>query len=170
MLLLAALVIFIYNIFTVSRIKTEEGISFVNTNKIEMEKQLNEMLDGYPMKQMIPHILEKDPKVAAFLVSIAKKESNWGKRVPVLDGKDCFNYWGYRGIRDRMGSGGHTCFDNPKDAVDTVGERLEELIVMGIDTPGDMVVWKCGSSCDTHSSSSVAKWISDVKIFFQKLN
>lgn len=170
MFLIAAFVIFINNIFTASKIRTGEGISFVNTNKIEMEKQLNEMLDGYPMKQMIPYILEKDPEVAAFLVSIAKKESNWGKRVPVLNGQDCFNYWGYRGIRDRMGSGGHTCFDSPKDAVDTVGERLEELIVMGIDTPSDMVVWKCGSSCDTHSSSSVAKWISDVKLFFQKLD
>jgi hypothetical protein len=120
------------------------------------------------MEKMTPYIAEKDRKVAAFLVAIAKKESNWGKRVPVLNGQDCFNYWGYRGIRDRMGTGGHTCFDSPEDAVDTVAGRLKELVEADIDTPEEMVIWKCGSSCAGHSDYSVKKWISDVEMYFSE--
>ncbi|MDH4330604.1 MAG: hypothetical protein OEV93_03575 [Candidatus Moranbacteria bacterium] len=134
------------------------------------EKEVWDMVEGYPIEKMIPYILEKDRTVAAFLIGIAKKESNWGKRKPVLNGKDCYNYWGYRGIRDKMGSGGHTCFDSPKDAVDTVAKRLSTLVDEDLDTPSEMIIWKCGSSCKGHSDYSVKKWISDVDMYFKQLN
>jgi hypothetical protein len=135
------------------------------------EKRLREMVKGYPIEAMIPFILEQDHIVAAFLVSIGKKESNWGKRVPVLDGQDCFNYWGYRGIRDRMGTGGHTCFENRQDAVNTVAKRIKTLVEKNqLNTPQKMIIWKCGNTCSGHSRESVVKWISDVEMYFSQLN
>jgi hypothetical protein len=105
-------------------------------------------------------------------VAIAKKESNWGKRVPVLNGQDCYNYWGYRGVRDRMGTGGHTCFDSTKDAVDTVAKRIGFLVSnKKLNTPDKMVIWKCGSNCAVTGGQAAAnKWISDVSLYFDKLN
>lgn len=147
-----------------------EGLNSVTEDRVALEGNIKEMVKGYPIEQMVPYILEKDNLTAAFLVSIAKKESNWGKRVPVLDGEDCFNYWGYRGIRERMGTGGHTCFDSPEDAVDTVGKRIETLIKKyELTTPQDMIIWKCGSSCAGHSEYGVRKWISDVGYYFEKI-
>lgn len=135
------------------------------------ETRLREMVKGYPIEQMIPFIAKQDRLVATFLVSIAKKESNWGKRVPVLNGEDCFNYWGYRGIRERMGTGGHTCFDSREDAVETVAARIKKLVEQEqLNTPSKMVVWKCGYSCEGHSRESVRKWIADVSMYFQTLN
>lgn len=158
-----------FNFFN-DEIRIIEGLDSVTQDRIALEKNIKEMVAGYPIEQMVPYILEKDNMTAAFLVSIAKKESNWGKRVPVLDGQDCYNYWGYRGIRDRMGTGGHTCFDSPKDAVDTVGKRITTLIKKyELTTPEDMIIWKCGSSCAGHSDSGVRKWISDVGLYFRKI-
>ncbi|HCP08463.1 MAG TPA: hypothetical protein DIT25_01540, partial [Candidatus Moranbacteria bacterium] len=94
----------------------------------EFEAKIMEMVKGHPIEAMVPEIVKKDRIVAAFLIGIAKQESDWGKRVPVLDGQNCYNYWGYRGIRKRMGTGGHTCFDSPQDAVDTVAKRIEFLV------------------------------------------
>jgi hypothetical protein len=68
-----------------------------------------------------------------------------------------------------MGTGGHTCFDSPKDAVDTVAGRLQDLVQSDIDTPQEMVIWKCGSSCAGHSEYSVNKWISDVEMYFEEI-
>ncbi|MFO7807122.1 MAG: hypothetical protein R6V40_01715 [Candidatus Moraniibacteriota bacterium] len=141
---------------------------FDEVKQEELSGEIKKMVGGTPMEKMTPYIANKDRRVAAFLVAIAKKESNWGKRVPVLNGQDCYNYWGYRGIRDRMGTGGHTCFDSPKDAVDTVAGRLKDLVEADIDTPEEMVIWKCGSSCAAHSDYSVKKWISDVEMYFDK--
>jgi hypothetical protein len=156
--------------FLEERIPILNGLNSITGDRVALEENIKEMVAGYPIEQMVPYILEKDNLTAAFLVSIAKKESNWGKRVPVLDGEDCFNYWGYRGIRDRMGTGGHTCFDSPKDAVDTVGKRIETLIrKYDLKTPSDMIIWKCGSSCAGHSDSGVRKWISDVELYFKKI-
>jgi hypothetical protein len=135
-----------------------------------MEEEINKMVDGYPIKKMTPLIAQLDTRVAAFVIAIAKKESNWGKRVPVLNGEDCFNYWGYRGIREKMGTGGHTCFDSPRDAVETVSRRINDLVQAEIDTPQEMVIWKCGSSCAGHSEYSVDKWISDVEMYFEKFD
>lgn len=161
---------FIAYFYWSQKVLITEGVAFENTEKIKLQEEIYEMVKGYPIEQMVPYIVEWDPKVAAFLVSIAKKESAWGKRVPVLNGEDCYNYWGYRGIRDRMGTGGHTCFDSPKDAVDTVGKRIYELVIkQNLDTPDKMIVWKCGSSCAGHSNYGVQKWISDVNLYFQKI-
>ncbi len=137
-----------------------------------IKKEIKEMVKGYPIEKMIPYIAKQDKVVAAFLVGIAKKESDWGKRVPVLNGEDCYNYWGYRGIRKRMGSGGHTCFDSPEDAVKTVAKRLEFLVSNEkLNTPGKMVVaWKCGYDCSWDSESAVKKWASDVDLYFKKFN
>ncbi|MDZ7612200.1 MAG: hypothetical protein U5L10_05550 [Candidatus Moranbacteria bacterium] len=142
---------------------------FEEVKQEELEGEINKMVAGTPMEKMTPYIAQKDRRVAAFIVAIAKKESNWGKRVPVLNGQDCYNYWGYRGIRERMGTGGHTCFDSRKDAVDTVAGRLKDLVEADIDTPEEMVIWKCGSTCEGHSDYSVRKWINDVEMYFEKL-
>jgi len=129
------------------------------------------IVKDYPIEEMLPYIFEQDRLVVAFLIGIAKKESNWGKRVPVLNGQDCFNYWGYRGIRRMMGSGGHTCFNSRKDAVETVAKRLSTLINSHkLNTPEKMIIWKCGFSCSGHSRESVKKWISDVDMYFQELS
>ncbi|MEK9151366.1 MAG: hypothetical protein AAB547_01935 [Patescibacteria group bacterium] len=129
------------------------------------------MVKGYPIEEMLPYIFEQDRLTAAFLIGIAKKESNWGKRVPVLNDQDCFNYWGYRGIRRMMGTGGHTCFNSRKDAVETVAKRLSTLInSQQLNTPEKMIIWKCGFSCSGHSRESVRKWIADVDMYFKQLS
>ncbi len=142
---------------------------FSEAQGAEYEENIRKMVAGYPIEDMLPYILEKDKITAAFLIGIAKKESNWGKRVPVLDGQDCYNYWGYRGVRRMMGTGGHTCFNSRQDAVDTVAKRLDKLIKSEqLNTPEKLVVWKCGFSCEGHSRESVKKWISDVDMYYSQ--
>ncbi len=137
----------------------------------EYRAKITDMVKGYPIEAMLPYIFEQDRTVAAFLIGIAKKESNWGKRVPVLEGQDCFNYWGYRGVRRLMGTGGHTCFNSRKDAVDTVARRITTLVYSErLNTPEKMILWKCGFSCQGHSRESVKKWISDVDMYFSQLD
>lgn len=140
--------------------------------KKEYEEKIRKMVKGYPIESMVSEIAKKDKAVAAFLVGIAKKESNWGKRVPVLNGEDCYNYWGYRGKRAKMGTGGHTCFDSPKDAVDTVSRRIEFLVKNEkLNNPNKMVVvWKCGYDCSWDDPQNVRKWVSDVDTYFKKLD
>lgn len=102
---------------------------FIDEEKQDkFEAEVRRMVAGYPIESMLPFILEKDRITATFLIGIAKKESNWGRRVPVLDGQDCYNYWGFRERRRLMGTGGHTCFNGKKDAVDSVSKRIENLI------------------------------------------
>lgn len=135
------------------------------------KENVREMVKGYPIEAMLPYIFEQDRMTAAFLIGIAKKESNWGKRIPVLADQDCFNYWGYRGIRRMMGTGGHTCFNSRKDAVETVAKRLNTLIHSEkLNTPEKMIIWKCGFSCSGHSRESVKKWISDVDMYFSQVD
>ncbi len=137
----------------------------------KFEQKVREMVKGYPIEEMLPYIFEKDRLVATFLIAIGKKESAWGVHVPVLDDQDCFNYWGFRGQRRLMGTGGHTCFNSRKDAVDTVAKRLSSLIHDSkLDTPKDLILWKCGFSCAGHSPYSVQKWIADVDLYYQELN
>ncbi len=135
---------------------------------IELEKKIRKVTAGFPIENMTRYIAREDEQVAAFIVAIAKKESNWGKRTPKLDGQECNNYWGFRQKRERMGSGGHTCFDSQKEAVHSIALRIKELIDNGIDTPEKMVVWKCGYSCEAHNPESVAKWIADVGFYYNK--
>lgn len=129
----------------------------------DIAARVQEMTRGYPIESMSEYIARFDEKTAAFLVSIAKKESNWGRRIPVLKGKDCYNYWGFRDPDNTLGSGGHTCFSSPEHAVRQVGKRIRELIYKyDRDTPKEMAVWKCGSVCNEDVSGSVQKWIADV--------
>jgi len=137
--------------------------------KEKFAQEIKEMVKGYPIEKMIPYIAEKNKIVAAFLVAIAKKESGWGVHVPVYQGQDCYNYWGWIG-KNRVGSGGHTCFDNPEDAVNTVAKRIEFLVSNEkLDTPKKMIVWKCGD-CGWDSAAAMRSWIDDVDYYFKKLN
>ncbi len=152
----------------------QQDVFFEYFNEIteeQYENNIRAMVKDYPIEPMLPYIFAQDRLTAAFLVGIAKKESNWGKRIPVLDDQDCFNYWGYRGVRRMMGTGGHTCFNSRKDAVETVAKRIKNLVSSEkLDTPEKMIVWKCGYSCQGHSRESVKKWISDVDMYFSQLN
>ena len=145
---------------------------FIDEGKQEkFEAEVKRMVAGYPIESMLPFIFEKDRITATFLIGIAKKESNWGRRVPVLDGQDCYNYWGFRAKRRLMGTGGHTCFNGREDAVDSVSSRIENLIYeYERNTPEEMIVWKCGYSCAGHSPESVRKWIADVEGYYNALN
>lgn len=139
----------------------------------QLEKEIYAMVGDTPMKQMVPYIAEQDRIVAAFLVGIARQESSWGVHVPVdEEGNDCYNYWGYRGKRAKMGTGGHTCFDSPKDAVATVAKRLSFLVSNEkMTTPGKMVVvWKCGYDCSWDKSENVRRWVDSVNHYFKQFN
>jgi hypothetical protein len=132
------------------------------------EKNVAKMVSDKPIKEMVPFISQRDRKTASFLVAIAKKESNWGKFSPKKDGKECYNYWGYRGTYNQTKSG-YSCFDSPEQAVNVVGDRIDELVAQKIDTPKEMIVWKCGRSCAGHGSYDVKKWIQDVDLYVNKL-
>jgi len=155
----------------------EEIKPIVNLNAIErihrtqskkIERKVIEMTKGYPIEKMVYEISLQREDVAAYLIAIAKKESAWGKRTPKLNGQECYNLWGFRQKRKKMGSGGHTCFDNPQDAVETVSKRIEYLLEQKVDTPEEMVIWKCGNDCASHNPESVQKWIDDVGFYHQK--
>ncbi|MEA1926268.1 MAG: hypothetical protein U9M90_03455 [Patescibacteria group bacterium] len=151
------------------KVELLEGLSIENIEKIELEQKIRSMVSGYPIEDMVPCIIEKDPKVAAFMISIAKKESDWGRRCPKYKGRDCFNYWGYKGP-NRIGSGGHSCFNSRKEAVDIVSKRIETLVYQkDLNTPAKMIVWKCGSTCSGHNSFGVRKWINDVNYYYKEL-
>ncbi len=127
------------------------------------------LVQGHPMEEMAPEMAQKDKAVAAFLISIAKKESDWGTHSPKKDGQECFNFWGYKGGYN-VTEGGYSCFDSPEQAVDIVGARIQTLIAQKIDTPARMVVWKCGNAaCAGFDPADVQKWISDVSAYYYRL-
>lgn len=135
----------------------------------EKESRLSGVVGNYPISVMVPHIAKRDQSVASFLVAIAKKESDWGKHTPKKNGKECYNYWGYRGKENTTDSG-YSCFDSPEHAVTVVGNRIENLLSKKIDTPAKMVVWKCGRDCEAAGGQAAAnKWISDVAHVYKKL-
>jgi hypothetical protein len=135
----------------------------------EFKEEIQEIVKGTPIESMVPEIAKQDRIVAAFLVAIAKKESGWGVHVPVYQGQNCYNYWGWRG-KNPVGSGGHTCFDSPKDAVETVAKRIAFLVSnKKLDTPQKMIVWKCGD-CGWDNAAAMQSWINDVDLYFRKLN
>jgi hypothetical protein len=127
------------------------------------------MVAGHPIEKMASYILKRDKKVGSFLVAIAKKESDWGLHSPLKAGRDCYNYWGYRGGYN-MTESGYSCFDSPEQAIAVVGDRIEDLLEEQINTPVKMIVWKCGRTCAGHDPAGVAKWISDVDLYYGKLN
>jgi len=141
-----------------------------NKKQDSKEKTLaEEMVSGHPIEKMLSFIYQKDKKVAAYLLAIGNKESKWGTYSPQKDGRDCFNYWGYRGSYNQTESG-YSCFDSPEQAVKEVGGKIEKLLAQNISTPSEMVVWKCGASCAGHDPGGVKKWISDVDYYYQMLN
>ncbi len=133
------------------------------------EEKYQTLVSGSPLEKMLPFIEKCDSETAAYLIAIAKKESDWGQYSPKKDGNDCFNYWGYRGDYNQTDSG-YSCFDSAEQAISVVGARIRELLDKKIDTPEKMVVWKCGSSCAGHDSEGVRKWITDVALYYQKAN
>ena len=121
------------------------------------------------MMAMIPALTEQDRDVASYLVSIAKKESDWGLHTPKKNGRECYNLWGYRG-RENPTESGYSCFDSPEQAVQVVGGRIGKLLGERIDTPAKMVVWKCGGDCEAAGGQAAAnKWIADVAFIYNKL-
>lgn len=146
-----------------------EGI--VSHEKRAFEAELRTMVKGYPIEAMVSTIATYDRDIAGLIVGIAKKESNWGKRVPrTTSGDDCFNYWGYKGAGARGIAMGHGCFGESAEAVHAIGGRLQELVALRhTSEPANLTIWKCGSSCASHSPESVKKWISDVDLYFRAI-
>jgi hypothetical protein len=147
----------------------KETLLIENSSRSELKDELYEMVGDSPIRDMIERIAQKDQRVAALLVGIAKKESSFGKASPSKEGKDCFNYWGYKGSASRGTGMGYACFGSKEEAVDIVGERIKKLVEKKLDTPAKMIVWKCGSSCAGHDAGAVKKWISDVEIYFNRI-
>ncbi|MFA6973323.1 MAG: hypothetical protein WC238_01105 [Parcubacteria group bacterium] len=137
--------------------------------KADLEREIMEMVKGHPIEEMVPQIAKQERVVAAFLIGIARQESAWGVRVPVYQGKDCYNYWGWRG-KNAVGTGGHTCFASKEEAVATVAKRIKFLVSnQKLNTPEKMIVWKCGD-CSWDSQVNMQRWINSVGIYFKKLN
>lgn len=148
--------------------KTANGIPshFKSLSQWRLEKTITEMTEGYPIAEMLPYIFEQEQLTSAYLISIAKKESNWGKKSPKKNGEDCYNYWGFKGEGSRGFAAGHGCFGSPEEAVEAVSARINTLTQeYERKTPRQMVVWKCGYSCNGHNEASVQKWISDVAYY-----
>lgn len=135
----------------------------------EAKNQMYQLVGNAPIKEMIPSIMDLDQRVAAFIIGIAKKESDWGRHAPSRSGKTCYNYWGYKGSGSRGTSMGYACFGSPEEAVEIVGKRIENLVAKNINNPSKMLVWKCGSSCAGHDPGGVQKWVSDVSLYFGKV-
>lgn len=128
------------------------------------------IVSGYPIEAMADDIAHFDREVAALIVGIAKKESDWGRRSPRDASGDCFNYWGYKGSGGRGSAMGYACFDSRGEAVRAVGGRIAELVAARqASDPERLVVWKCGSSCAGHDPEGVRKWIADVRHYYEKV-
>jgi len=149
--------------------KVTEKVSH-NSDKT-LDGTIREMVAGYPVERMVPAIAEYDRGVAALIVGIAKKESDWGRRSPRdMNGDDCFNYWGYKGAGSRGGAMGHGCFGSPEEAVAAIGDRLSQLVALRrTSEPKNMIIWKCGASCQGHTDASVKKWIADVSLYYDRI-
>lgn len=132
--------------------------------------ELEKLLKGYPLAKMAPEIAKQEPEIAALIVGIARKESQWGLRSPKKNG-DCFNYWGYKGSGGRGVGMGYACFATREEAIEKIATRLEKLVdKRGTSKPNALVTpWKCGNSCATHSPESVRKWVSDVNQYYTKV-
>jgi hypothetical protein len=146
-----------------------EKLAEEKSKESDLKKDVAKIVKGTPMSAMVNAICEKPKPVAAFIVGIAMKESKFGIYSPKIGGRDCYNYWGFKGGGTTV-SGGYTCFNSPEQAVDAVGKRIEKMVAKGVKTPAQAISWKCGSSCAGHDPSGVRKWISDVAINFYKIN
>jgi hypothetical protein len=135
----------------------------------EFETEILRYVKGRPMETMAPYIAKQPRIVAAFLVGIAMKESKFGVYAPHSGGRDCYNYWGYKG-RENTTASGYSCFNSPEHAIQVVGKKIASLVNRGISNPAEMISWKCGSSCAGHGAENVRKWIADVGVNFYKIN
>lgn len=168
-LVISSALLFSFLCFQEARqIQTSFSLTNTSNEKNIFEKKIHDLVGGYPIEKMAPYISRKNKRVASYLVAIAKKESNWGRHSPKKDGKECFNYWGYRGPENTTDSG-YSCFDSPQLAVNVVGGRISELIAEKIDTPKEMVLWKCGAANCARSDRGAAKWIWDVGYYYNKI-
>ena len=151
--------------------KQIKNLAEKSSNNRELDQTIREITDGYPLEMMAPAIARFDRDVAALIVGIAKKESNWGKHVPRdANGVDCFNYWGWKGAGSRGMAMGHGCFGSSDEAVAAVGNRLTELVaIKQTSEPKNLTVWKCGSSCAMDNQANVAKWVSDIDIYYKQI-
>lgn len=140
-----------------------------NSKENDLQKEVARIVKGTPMSAMVDAISGKSRPVAAFIVGIAMKESKFGVYSPKLAGRDCFNYWGFKG-GGKTTSGGYSCFSSPDEAVNAVGNKIEKMVAKGVRSPAQAISWKCGSSCAGHGQANVQKWISDVGINFYKIN
>jgi len=154
----------------ISKVGEKIGMNADSKEKVkEDDSEISKMVSDSPMAAMIPALKKIDQDVAAYLVAIAKKESDWGRHTPKKNGKECYNFWGYRGKENATASG-YSCFDSPDHAVEVVSNRIERLVNQGINTPSEMVIWKCGSDCNVTGGQAAAnKWIADVSSVYNKL-
>ena len=134
-----------------------------------LKEDVEKIVKNTPMAAMTDAISQKPRPVAAFIVGIAMKESKFGVYSPKKGGRDCYNYWGFKGGGTTV-AGGYSCFSSPEQAIDAVGGKIEKMVAKGVRTPAQAISWKCGSSCAGHGAENVRKWISDVAINFYKIN
>ncbi|EKE25016.1 MAG: hypothetical protein ACD_5C00327G0003 [uncultured bacterium] len=140
----------------------------INGSNELFAQKIYEIVGDAPIREMVPFISQRDDKVAAFLVGIAKKESSFGYASPSKDGITCYNYWGYKGSAGRGTGMGYACFASAEEAVDVVGDRIEVLVGKNRSTPSKMVdTWKCGTSCA--GDPGAPSWVSTVALYFDKL-
>ena len=113
----------------------------------ELKEDIAQELKGTRMESMIDTIASYDRTTAALLVGVAKSESGYTHNYS-------YNFWGY--------AGGYYPFASPEQAVEVVGNKLEQYKCKGLDTPQKLVTtWKCGRSCASHSPESVKRWIAN---------
>lgn len=166
------------NIFEVNNeenLKNSEKIDYLPKKRLIRDgsnelfaQKIYAMVGDAPIKEMVPYISQRDEKVAAFLIGIAKKESSFGLASPSKDGKTCYNYWGYKGSAGRGTGMGYACFASAEEAVDVVGDRIEVLVDKNRSTPARMVdTWKCGTSCK--GDPGAPGWVSTVALYFEKI-
>lgn len=137
----------------------------------EFESKIRSLVKDHPIEKMAPYIAKEDPLVAAMFIAIARKESSWGEHVPVNDGKDCYNYVGFRLKTKKMGSAGHSCFSSPEEGFRVTVKRIKELIYEEDMTTAKKMVkpWKCGYDCSWDKPEAVQKWISDVDHYLKQV-
>lgn len=149
-------------------IKLEQKNSPEKIQANKLADKLYEIVGESPIREMVPFISQRDEKVAAFLVGIAKKESSFGFASPSKDGQTCYNYWGYKGSAGRGTGMGYACFASAEEAIKTVGDRIEVLVGKERNTPARMVdTWKCGRSCA--GDPGAPGWVSTVALYFNKI-
>ncbi len=143
---------------------------FQGKEPTSLELEIRTLVTGYPIETMAPVIATYDREVARLIVGIAKKESDWGRHVPTQGGRDCYNYWGYKGSGSLGTALGYACFETSEEAVKIVGDRLSTLVSQRqASSPEKLIVWKCGSSCSGHSPESVRSWIADVRVYYDRI-